>query len=214
MKTRWFIPCLLLLAYACNTGSISAEKDYYKWINDGDHRLFAVKTINGVNLVVKYLPPEYLAYKEYRGGGVAREKLDSLIAQYNHNRTFLLTLSLEDQNNSLPNGDIMYSNIISPEEYDNRLLELSFNIKQYIKLETESNSYVPVLHTFENTYGLSPNRGIYLVFAPGGKEQEDLLTSKELEFVFEDQLFMTGISCFVFKKNDLDNIPHINFWEK
>lgn len=204
---------VLLLLGSCVNRQINSEKDYYQWINEESHHLFVTKSINGVKLTVKYLSPEYLAYKEYNGTGAGSKAKDSLLLLYNRNRTFLLSFNADGKSEG-QSGDIMYKDITNTEEFNNRLLELTFNIGQFIRLKTDSNIYLPVLFTFENSYGISPGRSIYLVFAPDGKETDDLLSSARVDIVFDDQVFMTGISHFSFKKDDLDNIPHINFWEK
>jgi len=199
---------------ACRPDKINSEKEYYQWLNDKNNQLFVAKSIKGIKLSVKYLPPEYLTYNELKENPSRQYTIDSLLTIYQKNRTFLLTFAPEDNKAQEPQPDVMYDNITNNEEYLKRFQDLTFNMGQYIQLKTDSNTYTPVLHTFENTYGLSPYRSIYLVFGEKGIKNDDLLSSNKLELVFDDLIFSTGISYFSFKKNKIDHIPHINFWKR
>jgi hypothetical protein len=204
----------LLLFVSCRPDKINSEKEYYQWLNDPKNQLCVTKTIKGLNLSVKYLPPEYLTYNELKEHPAEQSTIDSLRGLYQKNRTFLLTFSPKENKAQEPQSDIMYDDITSNEEYMKRFQDLTFDIGQYIQLKTELNTYVPVLHTFENTFGLSPYKSIYLVFGEKGIKNDDLLSSGKLQLVFNDLIFSTGISYFNFKKNQTDHIPHINFWKR
>lgn len=213
LRKSWILMMAgIFLMYSCSR--INSEHAYYRWLNAEKHHLFVTKTINGVSLSVKFLPPEYLAYKELNGRHPSKNVIDSTVNIYHHCITFLLTMKMENRDPETKTGDLMYKDITSPEQYDDRLQDLSFKMSEYVKLETELNTYTPVLHTFENTYGISAARSIYLVFALKDNNNDDLFTSENLDIVFDDHVFMTGISHFRFRRKDLDNIPQLNFWEK
>lgn len=204
---------MAIFCYSCKQNTISSEQDYYKWIGDKSNHLTLSKTIAGVKITVKFLPPEYLAYNELKNRISTKIIRDSLTKVYKRSRTFLVSFSLDDKTNKEA-PDIMYRDISSLEDYNQRFEDLTFNIGNYLQLKTANNIYVPVLHTFENTYGITPNRSIYLVFSSNGTSQDDLLLSSKIELVFNDLIFSTGISYFSFDKSEIDNTPHINFWKR
>lgn len=209
MRQIFFIFIVFLLLGSCGKQKITNRKDFFRWINDEENHLVVVKKVSPVVLSVKYLPPEYLSIKEM-GGKFDKRLYDSLMVKYSQSRTFLLTIGLQPSEGKQPVGDIMYFNISDQEQFNRRLENLTFNFCQYIKLNTAKNTYSPVLHVFENTYGISPDRTIYLVF--GRKSGvDDLLTSDRYDLIFDDQIFLTGISYFAFSRNVIDKIPEICF---
>jgi hypothetical protein len=44
------------------------------------------------------------------------------------------------------------------------------------------------------------------------KNSQDLLNAKELDLEFRDEVFGAGINHFLFKKENFNNVPQINFW--
>ncbi|HEY4787659.1 MAG TPA: hypothetical protein VIH57_16495 [Bacteroidales bacterium] len=202
------------LLVACERNSINTEQDYFRWLSDKSNHLSISKTVSDVKMTVKYLPPEYLTFNELKNRPYDKTLKDSLLMVYQQNRTFLLSFSSDKDNATGNSPDVMYHDISNLEEYNQRFEDLTFNIGNYIKLKTDSNIYIPILHVFENTYGISPYRSIYLVFGKKGLKHDDLLSSNKYELVFNDLIFSTGISYFSFDKKRIDNIPHINFWKR
>lgn len=196
----------VLMAISCGKGSIKTESDYLKWINKN---LRVQKTVNGLDLRVKLLPAEYLAYKDLRNRVYSQQERDSLLNLYNKNLSFLLTIEPKEIKEG-GSTDLMYYNISNEEEYMGRFQELTFNIDKYIYLQDGSEKSYPVLYNFENTMGLTQGRSIYLVF---NKSLEDL-KSRKVSFVFNDVIFITGISYFDYNKDKLESIPTINFWNR
>lgn len=197
--------CIFLLGLAGCQTKIHTEKELYAWLNAPKNGFVRSKTVNGLRLTVKYLPPEYQVLQEVKNMQSANKPLlDSLLAMYAKNHAFLLTIAPDKDNGG--NGDIMYREVYNYSEYKARVLDMNFEMGKYITLKAGGRTFSPVLSTLENTYSLTEKRNIYLVFA-GEKSQKELLNAPRLDLIFADELFHTGINHFVFKKENIQNLP-------
>lgn len=196
------------LFVGCNQHGIDSEKELLSWINHQDNGLVKTKYINGIRLTAKYLPPAYLAYKEWVTADKKNFGYQDVLKTYQHNRTFLLTIGPDDRKKA--GGDVMFYNVLNEKDYKQRVQDLNFDIGRYISLNMETKQLAPKLHTLENTYGLGKHRNIYLVFADD-EANGGLLTNEKLDLKFIDEIFQTGISHFVFDKQDLDGLPELKF---
>ncbi|WP_232296778.1 hypothetical protein [Microscilla marina] len=193
---------------------IKSQAALYQWVHNDNHGLIKKKTVGQVRLSMKYLPPELLVSKELRGQYTNRKMVDSLLAQYKTGRTFLLNLTLSGEGDKASVQDILYKDAHSYGAYKQRVMEMNFNMAQYIRLKAGDKVMKPVIANMENTYSLTKGRNIYLVFAGDEASQQALKKAKKLDITFTDQLFETGIHHFVFDTNDLDNIPQVSYLHK
>jgi hypothetical protein len=182
-------------------------KAVYGWINAPEHGMVKTKTVEGIKLTVKYLPAEYLALKETKEDQAGRQTYDSLLKVYKGSHTFLLSIaSSEDE----VNNDPMYQGLEDYSAYKRRALTMNFDMNEYVSIKTSTQEFRPVLTSMENTYSLKGQRNIYMVFTDTATDTE-LMNEKELDLVFNDEIFETGINHFVFEQSDLQSIPAINF---
>jgi hypothetical protein len=196
-----------LLIFSCtskNGGSLGA---YRQWMDDERHGVVVTKQIGEVKLKLQWLPPELLVFQDFRNDGLLcdQHRRDSVTNQYNRTLAFLLTV--ESANSE---DDILWKNIATQEEFKDRVHQLNFRMNEFIRLEANGHVYRPILHALENDYGLAHARKIHLVFAKTNDQELD--RTKQYKVVFEDELFSTGISQFVFECKNLDATPAINFW--
>lgn len=91
-----------------------------------------------------------------------------------------------------------------------RALTMNFDMNEYVSIKTPTQEYRPVLTSMENTYSLKGQRNIYMVFTDDTAEAE-LMKAPELDFVFNDEIFQTGVNHFVFNQDDLQSMPIIKF---
>jgi hypothetical protein len=196
---------IALFLVSCG-GNIDDEQDYYKWLNNEAHGLIKTRKINGFSITMKYLPADLLVYNQCEQA--SKSKRDSLLARYKNGYTFLFTITDDIEDTK---SDIIFYNVYSEEEFKIRFSNLHFNIGQYIWINYESEQYFPVLSIMENTYNLKQSRSFYLVFSDKDKLDE-ILKMEKVDIVFNDIFFETGISHFIFKKNDLESVPSIGFW--
>jgi hypothetical protein len=177
-------------------------------MGDERHGVMVSRQIGDVRLKLQWLPPELLVYQDFRHDGPVCDKYwrDSVTNQYRRTLAFLLTVeSVNSQE------DILWKNIATQEEFKNRVYQLNFRMNELVRLEANGQVYSPVLHVLENDYGFAHARKIHLVFADADDSQE-LSRTSQYKVVFEDELFMTGISQFVFERENMEEIPPINFW--
>ncbi len=178
------------------------ERDFYKWWNEQDNGLVKSKTINDFKVTVKFMPPEYLTYNEVKEN--RKLNIDTIRKKYFNSRTFLLTIEPVDSRKDV---DLLFQGIISLGEYKERVMKLNFSPGDFIKIKTNTREYFPVLSTMENVYNIDVKKNLYLVFS----NEDNLLDEPELDFVFNDQIFETGITHFLFQKKNMDNIPEFKF---
>ena len=182
----------------------------YKWMNNPDKGLIKVRRINGLKLTVKYFPAEFLLYKELKTYEEVNLSLkDSLMEWYKFNHTFLMNISLDEENSK--DIDVMRYGVKNYEEYREKFLSMNFDLAQFITLKINDQKLTPVLASLENVYGLSNDRNIHLVFSPGKEGINDFET---MDLIYNDEIFDTGINHFVFQKRDLDSAPSIKLGKK
>lgn len=198
-KWCWWLYYIAALLPACQPAKLS-EADFYRWMNNPDNGLVQSKKVNDLRITVKYLPPQWLTYREeksYQGG---MEISNNEQSSYQSSHVFLLTIQPDAE-------DIMYHGVADYVAYKERIMALNFHLEEYVQLRIGERILKPVLHTLEDTYGVAPHRNVYIVFAD---EQSDSITSnQELDFVLADQIFNTGISHFVFSQQALAQAPAI-----
>lgn len=185
-------------------GGFSSEQEFFNWISDERNGLVKERDFGRMKIRVKYLPEEYLVYNELKKAGVHRsaKMADSLRTLYGDTRTFLMTFEFEQE---FPGENTLLYGAENYEAYKDRVEQLSFQADDYIRIEAESGEYRPVLWTLENTQAPGDRKNLYLVFP---KEKPD---DQRISLLFEDYLFETGISRYVFDKARFERIPEFTF---
>lgn len=194
-----------LILSGCSKG-FSNEKDLYSWMNNKKNGLVKVKEINGIKLTVKYLPSQYLAYKELKNTGAKHQNIDSLNKWYENTHSFILNIGLIEE--AAADVDIMKLGVSNYEEYREKFMTMNFDMGQYISLKINNKEFSPVLANLENVYGLAGDRNINLVFP------KDDLPAEEIDLIFNDEIFNTGITHFTFKPKDAESLPPLKFLKK
>lgn len=202
MRSLSLLIVTLALLAGCGKEGPRNRAEYFQWVNDPAHGLIKQHAVNGVALSMKYLPPSYLVSQSLAGmpdGTAARR--DSLMREYRNTLCFLLTVGMSDSNS----GDIMTRGIGSYDEFSQRAAKMNFEMQNYVSLRSHGKEYRPVLATMENTYGMVPKRNIMLVFA----QDAGLRSGDTLDVVFNDMIFETGISHYLFLRKDFAPVDDI-----
>lgn len=189
---------LLLLLSGCSQG-IKTEQDFYKWLNDEHHGLSKVRKAGGIAVSLKYLPAEFIAWKEAQGKGLSKAQSDSLNKLNQGSLTFLLTIAPENKERG---GDVMYYGVSNEQEYKQKSYELNFRMGEFITIKSQNKDYHPLFVTLENTYSVTNSRTFYVVFS-----QKEIPSEDSVQVVFNDEFFGTGINHFNFKRSDFNNVP-------
>lgn len=103
--------------------------------------------------------------------------------------------------------DIMYTGVSTPEDYKQQAMDLNFDWENLVELDCGGATYQPVLSSFENTYGLTQNRNVVLVFTPATIADSNFFCSDDVVLTFRDHLFGTGIQKFRFERTVFDQAP-------
>ncbi len=190
---------------SCSRSSLE-PKAYIKWVGQEENGLIKVKDVGGLNLAVKYIPNDYLVYKDIKSQKLecSNAVKDSLMEFYKHGYAFLLTMGPTNKEH----GDIMMANVGSKEEFNDRVMEMNFNIQEYIHIEVNGKEIYPALASLDNIYGLKNERSIYVLFTD---EDGEINKADHYAFVYDDQIFNTGISKFKYLSSDIKSIPEINY---
>lgn len=213
---KYIIVISLLLVAVISTGAyffvkskpdVTTVSGYLAWLNDPGHGLTQTKYINGISLTVKLLPPEYLTYQEISQPS-SQSVRDSLVALYKKNISFLLVIGPDERNKS--GEDIMWTGTTGYEEYVERLLAMNFNLSECLKLRVGEQEFLSHLSSAENTYGLGKSRNIIVTFTPDTQER-NFYSANEIDLIYSDELFKTGINHFTFSRNDISKIPSFPF---
>lgn len=190
------------------TGNLS---EYLEWINDPANGLSKVKYVNGLEIKIKYMPREYLAYLDLKSRDkISMEGKDSVINLYQHSFQFMMSIGPDEREGNGP--DIMLDGIVNQGEFEERVHLMNFEMERYISLAVDEKEFRPVLSTMENVYGMTSARNIVFVFVPGEKDQDVFAHAEKLDLVYDDELFGLGVNHFLFYKENIQDIPEITFW--
>lgn len=201
--------CLLLLVCgsACQKRTVPLQ-DYVAWLHDPDHGTVQSKRVGGLQISVKYVPPEYSVYRQIREDPALALQRDSLIAEQQKSMTFLLSLAPDSTIGA--RGNITMRGISSYQEFAERVMLFNFHMDEYLRLGVGSKRYEPVLTSLDNTYGLNKST-LFTVVYPSPKNSKVSDRQEDITFTWNDMIFSTGIHHFVFRKEDLENIPTLQF---
>ncbi len=206
LQTILFAFSIIFLS-SCNK-TLKSELDYLKWLEDTSNGLVIQKEINGFHLKMKYLPTEWLAYQDYkqlkRIGATSRKQ--DLINLYDSSYVFLFTIS-NDQDK-----DIMYYKVQTIEDLKTNVLDMNFNLQDYIWISINGQEIFPTLLHMEGTSEIKNSKTFYIVFS-NSQDTSDLFNISAIDIVFKDVFFNTGITHYKFQKDNLNEIPKIGFWQ-
>lgn len=200
---------ILIGSSSCGKVSFQNTKELLSWIEDEGNGLVQTKYVNGIKLKLKYLPPLYLVKKDNPKAN--KIQIDSLTTLRKKYYTFLLTLGTDERKEQ--GQDIVFKNIQNFQQYQERIYDMNFRMKEIISIETEAGSYFPVLTNFENNYGLKNERDFVVVFSARNKNDHTLEQLRTFDVLYNDIFFDTGRSYFVFKKKNIERANNIEFNE-
>lgn len=192
---------LTLIVGGCSQGNTSDEAEYLAWLNDPEHGLVQTRAINGLRISVKYMPPDYRAYRELHNAGSqdARAAVETRCA---NSVALLLSISRDTT--------VPASGPIDPNMVMQQGMMLNAEIKEHLLLRADGVPYLPAVTALDNDAGMSGAINITAVFVdepPKGK----LLNAKSYDVVFDDGTFGTGISHFLFSRAAIDSRIRLDY---
>lgn len=194
----------LCVLSACGRKELGLEA-YMAWYKQADNGLSKEKVVNGYKIKLRYIPADYLVYKELIASPKA--KRDSVAQYYQNNVSLVLSIAPVAMDPHEGDRNIMYDGLEKFEDYKKRVFDLNFNIEDLVELKLDENTVlVPSIYNVENTYGLSKELNFNIVFSPNARVK-DFGKYEKLDVVLNDHVFETGINHFVFEKKELDKLP-------
>jgi hypothetical protein len=150
---------LLTLACSSTPETLSADR-YAKWVSSEDREFNKSKEVKNIELKARYLPAEYLAYREYMGSDSI--PFDSLLKSYQCGLTFQLTLQADKADKVY--GNLQYYGVRGQEDLTERIRFLSFGAENFIHAQHNGETYTPVLTHFEGFDPISNRVSFQVVF--------------------------------------------------
>ncbi|MEM7162994.1 MAG: hypothetical protein AAF487_11215 [Bacteroidota bacterium] len=196
--------CIVLTS--CSKQEINNFQEFDEYINNIKNGLLKSKNINGYNVSVVYLPKEYLAIKELQTD--QNKNYLHAVKEYGEGLNFILRIEPDGINRT---QDLILSDVKSYEEYKEKFTLLAFQLREQILIKCGELELVPRIAMMEPVYQLKSGRDFNIVFAPANEnERNQIFSTNQIDFQFEDNFFSTGMNHFVFDKQDIQKIPTIN----
>jgi hypothetical protein len=197
---------LTLFLGACSKELPSNLLGLQEYVAEPDHGLVRSRTVEGIRTTVSLIPPELNALREL--GPVtdsSHAELDALKAQYAGQYYFVVNLATDGVART---GDIMHTGVHNVDGFKQQAFDLNFAWDEMVRLRCGPATYKPVLSTLENTYGLTKDRNVVIVFTPPNKQDRDFFSSQFIELEITNDLFGTGVQLFKFRRSDLEKVQH------
>lgn len=192
------------LCYTLYVFSISAcskclpAVELQTWCKDPANGLVKKKTLNGVEVQTSFIPAELMLARKISSGDSLPddEALKKLKDDYSSHYYFQINIRPDAAHS------ILQHNIQNENEYHFRTEYFNFLSEADLCLVSGIDTFPCVLTHFENSFELSPESRWNIVFKipPGAEEKDQLL-------IWNDQATGMGKLKFIFKKEDLLNIP-------
>lgn len=205
---KYIIGFLFLICLFSCKKQVLDYKEYMKFLANKESGLVKEIATGGIKLKVKYLPLDYLVYNQVKSSDslASKEERENIKKTYENSLTFMLTLG-PDTNESF---SITRVGVTNYQEFAERIETMSFNMSEYISLKIKDKEYKPDLTQMESINSLEQSKNIIVVFK-AIDEVGKKITTDDLVFIYNDELFLTGINKFKFKKNDILDLPELKY---
>jgi hypothetical protein len=199
------ISCLLLSGCAWHEGPVDLIR-LERYVRNEANGLVRSRSANGITTTVRLVPPELAVLRDLRYGRIdtTTQTLSGRILEQERQLCVVVNLAPDTLHYK---GDVMRAGVRTIPELKEQALLLNFNWEDMAELKCGGNTYRPVISSLENTYGLSKDRNVVLVFVPEQGSDNSFYTSDELELTIRDQVLGTGIQHFKFTREALRKVP-------
>lgn len=159
---------MIICSCSGNKTSFETKEDFDHYLNDVNNGFIQMKEVGDLKFEVKLIP--------------------SLLEDINDEISFQLRISRKDGGSVLEYGGVEKSEALLREGV------LSFEVKDYVQLETSDQIIPCEFSHYERNYGLKPSVDILFHFSKV-KPKDDLF------FVFRDEVFHQGLIRIKFNKD-------------
>jgi hypothetical protein len=193
-----FYSIFFLTLFSCGKSQLTPE-EYVAWSDDSENNLVKVFNQNTLQLTCQFTTPEYVSLKQSDPANIDTALLRENIEALNGMVHFKLKFEDTTTNNFLkPPGT-------TGEEFNTKTMYLSYDIAPDLKLVQCGDTLPCIMNHHERTYGSTPYETLLISFSSASAEVCDL------EVIFNDRVFGLGRVKFFFSKEDLENIPELNY---
>lgn len=192
-----------LFFWSCNP-PIENFSEYMKYLANKENGLVKEKATNGISIKVKYLPIDYLVYKEFSNDN--NLNLEEIKKSYQNSLTFMMTIGPGKEKQF----DITKVGIANYKAFALRIEEMNFWMKDYVTIKVGDKIMKAELAQMESTYGLGKDRKIVFVFQNKDEDGNTILVD-DVTFIYKDEIFFTGTNNFKFNIDDINSLPEFTF---
>ena len=183
-------------------------EEYFSLINDPDGGLVRERNVRGIDFTLRYLPTDDLVYRRVKKHPLFSDALvDSLQHVYSKSVGFQLAFGADGVGTQ---GDVTYLGVNNYEEYAARVREINFGLEEMLELHAGDKVFRPKLAVAENTYSLSNERKVMIMFSDV-ELLKSMQNEDEVVMVFDDRIFGGGIMKYRFNTNAINNVPAFPF---
>lgn len=215
MKANKFIALLALIGVAfiqsCSRPENLPVERYRTWIANEENGLLKTKTVRNVRIMARYLPAEWLAYREFMNRPLGdTTSYDSIFSSYRCGMVFQVTLDADK--NDKRYGSLFYYNLTSNNEVMTRTRALSFDIESFISAEYKDAGYYPVLSNFDGYDQLRNSVSFEVSFViPDYQCGSTVPDFQDVKLSFFDPVWDLGTNHFNFDGESLSSVPSLTF---
>jgi hypothetical protein len=185
---------------ACNSGSTIDPSLLHSHLLDEENGLSRTRIANNIKTTVTLRPPLMdVMLATQRDSSLSQNEIDSLLSSLSDQLTFIVNLRHDEPSQN----DIMYNGVSNINEYKEQAYALNFGWDEMALLRCGSGQYKPILSTLENTYGLTYDRNVILVFKPSNKGDKNFYESEYIHLEITNNTLRTGTQHFKFRRADL-----------
>jgi hypothetical protein len=186
----YFVLITTLLA-ACK--KVVDQQGMNNYLNDPDNGLKQETTTGNYKISLTYRPIDLIMEQE---GETDPKKIEEKKKEYSKYHYFTLNMSLGDK-------DVLYKGSSSQQQFRTSLSRLNFGLSEYIyALADKKDTLYLADYYVPNLYGMGGSTQILLAFP-----NETNKNYEELEVKIKEMGFGTGGQKFIFKREDMEDIP-------
>jgi len=177
--------------------------EYVNYVDDIENGLVQEITSGDIKLICSLKPAEYILIKEKFKEVLHKDSIkitQDEIKDMDHILFFKLDFL------SKAKKDFLKSGIENEGEYFSRLQYLISDIKNDLVVKVGNDTINCLFSELERDFGLTQKVTLNLGFS----NETTFPENKDLELMFNDKLFGTGIQIFKFDKSALANVPKFN----
>lgn len=182
-----------------NTKTELPLEQLVKWVGEKENDLSKTKDISEMTYHLSYMPKECMAYMELQNKSYSKEELQKALGYYNAMTYFNFRIELKEGQ-----GELLKHDLSSPQQYNDRINYVSFEMQKDIFLVQGKDTLFPGLYHFERTFDVAPFTTVMLAF-----DNEKFNPSDEFTVVYNDKLFNKGFIKYNYKPKQLIDLPNL-----